>query len=105
VFRAKLKTSGYPCQDKFVPTSLRIGPYRFYFYAGDGLEPAHTQVERDDAEAKFWLVPVRMAWNEGFSGAELRKSEKLVEENQGKLLERRNDFFGDHTKRSNDTES
>ena len=51
-----------------MPTSLRIGPYRFFFYAGDRNELAHTHVQRDDAEAKFWLAPVRLAWNRGFSG-------------------------------------
>lgn len=42
-----------------MPTVLRSGPYRFYFYAGDRAEPLHVHVERDDAEAKFWLDPVR----------------------------------------------
>ena len=87
-----------------MPTSLRIGPYRFHFYAGDRLEPPHTHVERDDAEAKLWLMPVRLAWNEGFSGAELRKIEKLAEENQDKLLEGWNDFFDDRSNRSGDSE-
>jgi hypothetical protein len=40
-----------------MPTVLRSGPYRFFFYAGDGSEPPHVHVERDDSEAKFWLGP------------------------------------------------
>lgn len=36
-----------------MPTVLRIGPYRFFFYSGDGGEPPHIHVERDDAIAKF----------------------------------------------------
>jgi hypothetical protein len=43
-----------------MPTVLRIGPFRFFFYAGDGNEPAHVHVERDDGEAKFWLEPIRL---------------------------------------------
>ena len=31
-----------------VPTVLRIGPYRFFYYAGDRDEPAHIHVERDE---------------------------------------------------------
>ena len=31
-----------------MPTILRIGPYRFFFYAGDRDEPLHIHVERDD---------------------------------------------------------
>jgi hypothetical protein len=87
-----------------VPTSLRIGPYRFYFYSGDRLEPPHTHVERDDTEAKFWLMPTRLAWNEGYSGAELGRLEKLVEENQLHLLKAWNDFFGDSASNSHDSE-
>jgi hypothetical protein len=36
-----------------MPTVLRLGPYRFFFYAGDGVEPPHVHVERDDDTAKF----------------------------------------------------
>jgi hypothetical protein len=76
-----------------MPTSLRIGPYRFFFYAGDRDEPPHSHVQRDDAEAKFWLSPVRLAWNRGFSGAELRKLEKLADENDVTLLKVWHDYF------------
>jgi hypothetical protein len=42
-----------------MPTVLRAGPYRFFFYAGDRDEPPHIHVERDDHTAKFWLDQVR----------------------------------------------
>jgi len=38
-----------------MPSVLRSGPYRFFFYSGDGDEPPHVHVERDDNTAKFWL--------------------------------------------------
>lgn len=44
-----------------MPTILRVGPYRFFFYSGDGREPPHIHVERDSGVAKFWLDPVRLA--------------------------------------------
>ena len=77
-----------------MPTSLRIGPYRFFFYAGDAGEPPHMHVQRDRSECKFWLAPARFAWNAGFSGTELRRIERLTEENEAQLLEIWNDFFG-----------
>ena len=43
-----------------MPTVLRVGSFRFFFYAGDGGEPPHIHVERDDCEAKFWLDPMRL---------------------------------------------
>ncbi len=76
-----------------MPTSIRIGPYRFFFYAGDRAEPPHTHVQRDNAEAKFWLSPVRLAWNGGFPGSELRRVEQLAEEHETVLLEKWNDYF------------
>ena len=54
-----------------MPTVLRVGPYRFFFYAGDRDEPPHVHIERDDKLAKFWLDPFRLQSNTGFARAEL----------------------------------
>ena len=61
-----------------MPTILRSGPYRVYFYSHEPNEPPHVHVDRDDASAKFWLGPVALARNFGFSAAELRTIERLV---------------------------
>ncbi|MGK7900685.1 MAG: DUF4160 domain-containing protein [Hormoscilla sp.] len=76
-----------------MPTLLRLGPYRFFCYAGDREEPPHIHVERDDKEAKFWLSPVRLQDNKGFSAKEITRIQKLVEEYQNQLLEGWDDFF------------
>jgi hypothetical protein len=76
-----------------MPTVLRSGPYRFFFYAGDREEPPHVHVERDDCEARFWLDPGRLQWSFRFAASELRRIEKLIEENQQPLLDRWNEFF------------
>lgn len=54
-----------------MPTVLRIGPYRFFFYASDRDEPAHVHVERENKVAKFWLEPLRLQRIGGFSRAEI----------------------------------
>ena len=47
-----------------MPTVLRIGPYRFGFYASDRNEPSHVHVKRERKEAKFWIDPVvELEWN------------------------------------------
>lgn len=51
-----------------MPAVLRVGPYRFYFFAGDCDEPPHVYVESDENEAKISLVPVRLERSGGFSG-------------------------------------
>ena len=78
-----------------MPTVLRSGPYRFFFYAGDREEPPHIHVEREDNRAKFWLDPVRMQDSGGFSAVELNRITALVEANRNRLLEAWNDFFND----------
>ena len=76
-----------------MPTVLRIGPYRFFFYAGDRDEPPHIHVERDDDKAKFWLDPVRLQNSGGFSRTEINRIQKLVEENRDDLLRSWNEYF------------
>ncbi len=76
-----------------MPTVLRVGPYRFFFYAGDGDEPPHVHVERDDSEAKIWLDPIRLERSGGFSAKELRRIEQSVTDHHEQLMDSWNDFF------------
>ncbi len=78
-----------------MPTILRVGPYRFFFYAGDKDEPLHIHVERDDKVAKFWLDPVRLQSSGGFGRAEIAKIHKIVEQNKAKLKEAWDEYFTD----------
>jgi hypothetical protein len=77
-----------------VPTVFTNGPYRFYFYSHEPNEPPHIHVDRDDLSAKFWLAPVALARNFGFSAVELRRVEYMVEEHRIELLEAWNGHFG-----------
>ena len=77
-----------------MPTVLKVGPYRFFFYAGDRDEPPHVHVERDDKIAKFWLDPVRLQRSGGFNRIEIRNIHKMITENQSILLEAWNEYFG-----------
>jgi hypothetical protein len=76
-----------------MPTVLRDGPYRLFFYAGDRDEPPHVHVERDKNIAKFWLDPVRLQNSGGFSRTELNRIQKLVDGNREDLLRRWNEYF------------
>lgn len=77
----------------FMPTVLRIGPYRFFFYAGERDEAPHVHVEREDYIAKFWLDLVRLVHSSGFSRKEINEIQRHVEENQAHLLRSWNEFF------------
>jgi hypothetical protein len=76
-----------------MPTVLRVGPYRFFFYAGDRDELPHAHVERDEKVAKFWLDPIRLQSSGGLSRVEISRIQKLVIERHEKLLEAWDEYF------------
>jgi hypothetical protein len=76
-----------------MPTVLSVGPYRFFFYAGDRDEPPHVHVEREDKVAKLWLDPIRLQRSGGFSRLEIGRIQKLVSEHREELLEAWNGYF------------
>jgi hypothetical protein len=76
-----------------MPTMLRIGPFRFFFYADEGTEPPHVHVEAAERRAKYWLTPIDQSWNDGFRSGELKTIEAIIFENLKLLLEGWDDFF------------
>ncbi len=57
------------------------------------MKSPHVHVDRDDLSAKFWLNPISLSRNFGFSAKELRVVE-LISENEADLLEEWNGHFG-----------
>jgi hypothetical protein len=81
------------CYTLNMPTILRIGPYRFFFYSGDSVEPYHVHVRRDRQTAKFWLSPVRLERSGGFTRQEINQIQRLVEENESTLMREWDEYF------------
>ena len=77
-----------------MPTILRIGSYRFYFYSHEPDEPPHVHVDYNNLSAKFWLKPVVLAQNFGYNARELRELKDIITENQDILLEAWYGYFG-----------
>jgi hypothetical protein len=46
-----------------MPTVLRVGPYRFFFYSNEGQEPPHIHVKAGGDEAKFRRDSIELAAN------------------------------------------
>lgn len=63
------------------------GPYRFFFYSFDCGEPYHIHVQREKMLCKFWLRPIRLAKNTGFTAKELNAIAKLIAIHHRKILE------------------
>ena len=54
-----------------MPTVLRIGAFRFYFYSHEPNEPPHIHIDRGDATIKVWLTVVEVAKSRGFRAHEI----------------------------------
>ena len=68
-----------------MPTVLRIGGLRFFFYSSEGNEPPHIHIEQADNVAKYWLEPVESVNSYGFSAKEINHIRKLVIDNQAQF--------------------
>lgn len=77
-----------------MPTVLRPGPYRMFFYSSDGAEPPHVHVQRDNSAAKFWLNPLRLEHSVGFRPSELRRIRAIITAKRDELLDAWNEYFG-----------
>lgn len=78
-----------------MPTILRWGPYRAFFYSNEGDEPAHVHVRAGDKEAKVWLYDLTLAVNVGFPVRELGDIIRHLRRERENLLDAWNEYFGD----------
>ncbi len=77
-----------------LPTILRIGKFRFFFFSNEGKEPPHIHIESEDKYAKFWLEPVRLAKSIGYNAHEINEIRKMVLEHKNLFKERWYGYFG-----------
>ena len=71
-----------------MPTIRSIaGPYRFFFFSFDCGEPKHVHIQRERKVCKFWMEPITLASNHGFSPVELNMIRRLLEENSTQIKE------------------
>jgi hypothetical protein len=78
-----------------MPTVLRWGRYRAFFYSNEGGEPPHIHVRSGNREAKIWLGDLTVAINFGFPAHELGAIIRHLEAHQVDVLEAWHDYFGD----------
>jgi hypothetical protein len=76
-----------------MPTVLRAGPYRVYFFSNERGEPPHVHVDREGLTAKYWLDPIALARNRGFAAWELGRIRSILEGHRIRLLEAWHGFF------------
>jgi hypothetical protein len=76
-----------------MPTVLRLGGFRFFFYSNEGNESAHIHVQYQKGVAKFWLSPVSLASNHGLNAKEINKAIKIVREHAKQMEDKWNEYF------------
>lgn len=78
-----------------MPTVLREGGFRFFFYSGDRNEPSHVHVAYENRVAKVWLDPVSIHASGGLSRALIRRILRIIQENHILLVEAWDEYFND----------
>lgn len=77
-----------------MPTVMRIGAFRFYFYSHEPNEPPHIHIDRAEATIKVWLGSVEVARSRGFRAHEINGIVAMVAEHQTALTEAWHEYFG-----------
>lgn len=77
-----------------MPTVMRIGAFRFYFYSHEPNEPPHIHIDRDEATMKVWLGSLEVARSRGFRAHEINGIVAMVAEHQTALTEAWHGYFG-----------
>ena len=78
-----------------MPTVKNIsGPYRFFFYSFDCNEPMHVHVQREKSVCKFWLNPIALCKNNGFTPKDLNTIRNIIQSNITNILEAWNEHCG-----------
>lgn len=76
-----------------MPTILRVGRYRFFFFSNENNEPPHIHIKAESDQAKFWLNPIELATSHGFKAQELNEIEKIIGEHLQELIEAWHEYF------------
>lgn len=77
-----------------MPTVFQQAGYRVYFYSHEPNEPMHVHIDKDHASAKFWVNPIQLACNLGYSPRELNEIRLLVLQRQQEIMEAWYGHFG-----------
>lgn len=99
IVRGTLKKNGGQTRISYgvnpLPTLLREGPYRFFFYSneGDPREPPHVHVTAGERVAKFWLDPVELASSKRLRSGEIADLRSVVERHRREFAEAWNAHF------------
>ena len=76
-----------------MPTVLKLKGYRFFFFSNEGTEPLHIHVEKAENYAKFWLDPLCVSVNHGFTSKVLTEISNIIEANDDLIRNKWDEHF------------
>jgi hypothetical protein len=76
-----------------MPTVLNIKGYRFFFFSNEKNEPIHIHIEKAENYAKYWIDPLCVVNNYGFTSKELREISEIIESHENLIKEKWNEHF------------
>lgn len=76
-----------------MPTVLLINGYRFFFFSNERNEPIHIHIEKAEKYSKFWIDPLFVAINYGFTSRELREISEIIDKNEILIIDKWNEHF------------
>ena len=76
-----------------MPTVLRSGPYRVFFYANENREPPHVHVVSGDGRAVFWLETLGLREAKGYTPTEIARLRRIIGPHRAEMLRRWHEFF------------
>lgn len=77
------------------------GSYRFFFYSFDCNERMHVHVQKESMICKFWIEPVVLVKNNGFTSNELNAIRKVILKNKDKIMEAWHEHCGTNARSQN----
>lgn len=78
-----------------MPKVYSEGGYDFRFFSNENNEPPHIHVRKAEKEAKFWLRPVELERNYGFTSKELGEIQRMIRDNHRLLMRKWNAHLED----------
>lgn len=76
-----------------MPVVVRIDGFILFFYSADRGEPIHIHIYYQGGTAKFWLKPLKIAYNKGLKQKEITKAKRLVLKYHQDIEEKWIEFF------------
>lgn len=83
-----------------MPTILSKNGFRFFFYTGEGNEPAHIHIIGRGGEMKVWLNPIQVSNVYSMSSKDQKEVLRITKDNAKLFIEKWKEWHEPSSKKS-----